>query len=918
MANIPGLTNTIPTVVTDVTTQSRGVSLQGGARVVALVGEGSTTEVLVSTAVGSGKDGLNSSYTSSTGSDGRHFRTSAYPLIENRTVVTKNGATLNGVEATINLSSFSSKYDYRFDPTTGKLELQKAYVVDQGGAFYVPLSTNVGQGTINGLTLMDQNAPNETWTIRCVSVQRNNLNNPIDQTAKFIAFGSLSGAKTDSNGNPILWVANNTTVSNSILSFSISENQTLGVSDYPFREGDAFTVKVASGVLSTDDSLTISYIPEITLNDPQLFTGLNDVVRKHGIPTLDNSLALGAQLAFGAGASQVVCVQAKPSMPKRTSYSLVDSINSTSTNDEEFIFALPENVTPNTDSDIHFFVENNSTGEEEQKLPNKIEFYTVGEPGGPTLTDFINDTTPQPGGYSYCYSVIERIASLSSGNDGYLARDPSFTTKATFSSSEIFDSTAVGKTLRLIDSTNVANVGEFTVSSVTDGKLYILASSFSEFTTEATASFELQDQLTEDVLASESDGTLTKIVSTSEAFFTSTAVDFSIFSDITGKKLKVTGSDDNNGLYDIISYNSGTNTLRIRKTLVSESGIRYELLDSSNTSKYIVVNRDVVPNGYGLRVTIVDEKDAAFFDSGWLAALEALETVECDILSVLPKQTKSVIFQNALNHCKLMSNIRNKKERVLFMGAIQGLTPDNLTGAEDAAIEDLGILEGIQGDSVTEVLAGNVEDLANYSVSDAFGNTFRCLYLMPDEVVINVNGTNTLVDGFYMAPAVAGYVCGDPRIENPITNKVVPGFTILRDKTYKLSVLEALSQAGVCVLQPVTGGGKVIWGKTTTQSGFPEEEELSIVFIRDRVAKVLRSAFAGFIGLPENQNMKAVLMTRAIQVLNALVSQNLLTAYTDVVVEKDSTEPRQFNVSCRVQPNYPTNWIYIKVNVGQL
>ena len=918
MANIPGLTNTIPSVVSDVTTQSRGVSLQGGARVLALIGEGSTTETLVSTAVGGGKDGLNSSYTSTTGSDGRHFRASAFPLTENRTVVRKNGVTLTGYEGTIDSNSFSSKYDYRFDPATGKLELQKAYIVDQGGSTYVPLTTNVGIGTINSLTLLDLNAPNETWTIRCISVQRNNLNEPLDQVAKFIAIGSVSGAKLDSNGNPIIWVANNQVVNNSILRFSIQETQSSGSSESPFREGDAFTIKVASGVLSTDDSLSLTYIATTTINDPQAMQGMNDVIKKHGIPSLDNNLSLGAQLAFGAGASTVICVQAAPSMPRRVSYSLIDAINSTSTNDEEFIFALPETVTPNADSDIHFFVTNNTTNEETQQLPNKIEFYTVGESGGPTLTDFINDTTPQPSGYSYCYSVIERIASVSTGADGYLARDPSFTTKGIFSSAEEFDSTYVSKTLRLIDATNVANIGEFTVTAVNDGKLYVTATSFSEFVNESSVTFSLVDSLTDLSLADDTDGTLVKIASTDKATFTSTAVDFSVFNDIIGKKLRISSSDDNNGLYDILSYDSGTNTLTIKKAFVSESGLRYEVLDSANTSKYVVVNRDVVPNGYALRVTLIDEKDAAFFDAGWLSALESLETVECDILSVLPKQTKSSIFQNALNHCKLMSNIRNKKERVLFMGAIQGVTPDNLTGTEDAAVEDIGVLEGIQGDSVTEVLAANVEDLANYSVADAFGSTYRNVYLYPDEVVVNVNGTNTLVDGFYMAPAAAGYVSADPKIENPLTNKVIPGFTILRNKTYNLTTLEALAQAGVTTLQPVSGGGRVIWGKTTTQSGFPEEEEISIVFIRDRVAKIMRAAFQGFIGTPESSDQKAVLTSRAVQILNALVSQKLITAYTDPVVERDGTDPRQFNISFNIQPTYPTNWIFLKINVGQL
>ena len=151
MSNIPGATNVLPGVFTDVVTQSRGAAVPGGVRVTAIIGEGSTAEVIVSSALGGGKDGFNSTYTSVTGADGRHFKLSLFPVVSNRTRLFRNGVSLSGLEATIDSSSFSSKYDYRFDPATGQIEMQKGYLVDQGASFYVPLSTNVGLGTINNL-----------------------------------------------------------------------------------------------------------------------------------------------------------------------------------------------------------------------------------------------------------------------------------------------------------------------------------------------------------------------------------------------------------------------------------------------------------------------------------------------------------------------------------------------------------------------------------------------------------------------------------------------------------------------------------------------------------------------------------------------------------------------------------------------
>jgi hypothetical protein len=931
-ANIPGASTAIPGVFTDVVTQSRGVSIPGGSRIAAIMGEGAAEETLVSQAIGGGKDGLNPTYTSTTGADGRHFKLGDYPVISNRTQLFKNGIPLVGLEALIDSNPFSNKYDYRIDINSGQIELQRAHLVDQGGAYYVPLTTNVGDGYLTSLTLVDANAPPETWSIRCVSVVRDALNAPIQNTAKFIAFGSVSGTKLDANGNPIIWTANGTVVSNGVLSFAIYETKVGGVSITPFREGDAFTVIVNSGVLVRNDSLTATYIPTATLNDPVLLQGLGDVAVRHGFPSIDNNLSLGCQLAFANAAPAILTVQTAPAMPRRTSYILEDSVSATSTNPDDFIFPLPAGVTLDFNSNIHFFVTNNTTNVEQQILPNKLDYYLLDTPGYPTTNEFIFDDIPAPGGYSYYYTVKLGYETLASGFDGYIGRDPAVNNRGVFSSSIRFDSSYVGKTLSLIDATNSANIGYFEVTGVSNGKLTVKTSDdpqgfhtlsapyFSDFTNETSITFELISNSSGLPLDgySGTDGVLVKIAGTATGTLNSATIDFSNVPDIElNYRLHINGSANNqNGLYDIIAV--GSNQVTIKKAVVSESNMRYEVLDLADQSSYIVLNHNVVPNGYRLRVTVINEKDASFYDAGWINAFKSLEAVECDIVVPLPKQTISVIFQNALAHCKSMSNIKNKKERVLFCGAISGLTPENLTGAKLAAVEDIGVLEGIQGDSVTEVLAGNIEDLANYSVADAFGNTFRCVYFYPDQIVVQAGTDNVLVDGFYLAAAAAGYESADVRLENPLTNKTLTGFTILRNKQFSSLVLEQLAQAGVCTLQPVAGGGRVVWGITTSQSGYPEEQEISIVFIRDRVAKVLRAGFAPFIGLPESEETQAVLNTRAVILLNALVSQGLITAYKDLSVQKDSANPTQWNVTVRVQPTYPVNFIYIKVSLGQL
>jgi hypothetical protein len=223
MVNISGVQNAVPSVFSTVTTLSRGVSVPGGIRVPVLLGEGSRIETIITSASGHGLDGLNPAYTSTNGRDGRHFQLSNAPIISNRTTLFKNGIPLVGTEGSIDSDPFSSQFDYRIEIDTGRIELQTAALVDQGGEYYLANVLNVGNGSIVNLELLDVNAPTETWTIRCTSVRRDGYGEPIDGYAKFIAQGSVSGTILNSTGQQVVWQSNGAVVSNGILKFAIDE-----------------------------------------------------------------------------------------------------------------------------------------------------------------------------------------------------------------------------------------------------------------------------------------------------------------------------------------------------------------------------------------------------------------------------------------------------------------------------------------------------------------------------------------------------------------------------------------------------------------------------------------------------------------------------------------------------------------------
>lgn len=850
MANIvPGVPQrTQPRVFVRTKTLSRSVAGNTGARLLCLVGEGEADETLVESAVGSGADGVNPDFSGSNAPDGRHFTISKINLTSNRVIILKNGAPLRVLEAQIDTNPFDARYDARVEILTGRVQLQQAFLANQGGTtaspqYWASTITNTGNGQPNltAASLVETAAPAETWTLRCIAVVRDGYGSVISGKATFALSGSVSGVIKDSNGNPIRWKSDGAVYSNDLLSFSISEGPV------SFDVGDRFTLEVGSGVLAKNDNLTARYIAEGDLNDPEIFDNGPALFAKHGEPSVANSLSLAAQMAFENGAPRLVALQAKPPVARRTSAQLLAADNPLTIAVEgatggaassDCIFPLPLGARPDSNTEVHIFILS-SDGTEEQLVLSKEAFYN---PAYNTIASAYSSFVQ--GAFSQAYTVVNAPQVEDAGTDGYVITTS--TTQIKFSS--------------------------------------------------ATASFSV------DNLDVGEDDTLKQIQITSPAALAATYNILSV-GDGYGDNTMVTAS----------------RTTGVHTASQSYSDVDWRVIDNSDTGTHLCLTDDIVSNyltaGKGLRATFIDQKDADFFDSNWALAFEALETVELQMLVPVPSATVSNVFQTARVHCEVMSNVVNARERNLIIGAISGLTPDNLIGRTDAAVEDIGLLEGIQGDDVEEVLGGNIEDLANYSITEAFGNTYRVTYMTPDQIVRNINGSNATLPGFYMAACLGGHLAAQTDYAQPVTFKTLVGFNILRDRQYRQVTLDELADAGACVVQPVAGGGKILHGLTTTQSGAPEEEEISIIHIRDATARALRAAVTPFIGTVSGPTTIPSITSAVKNTLEGLVTQGLLTGFTNLLVKRNPIEPRQYDVSVTVSPATPINWVFVDVSV---
>jgi hypothetical protein len=659
---------------------------------------------------------------------------------------------------------------------------------------------------------------------------------------------------------------------NGILLFGIQEGGTA------FEVGDKFFVDVSSKALAKGDRLEAKYIYEGDLNDPEFFTEANDIAKKHGFVSDTNSLTLGAQLAFENGAPAVLAIQCKPPVPRRTSVTLVEerdslgsggfsacydsgseSAASCEVDDLRFLIPRPteglRNGKPDSDTRVNIFIVRG--GVESQVFPNKSAFYN-----SQLETDIQQGQWVNSSDNAFSYTVVNsELDIVGSGDDGTLDSE---------SGSEYFTTPELD-----FDGSDVGNI--IVITSMEN------SSTGTVYTTQEEISKELFG--------------VSLLIPSVELLITSVNDDSLVLVDSeNGETLDLQGS------YSDIQF--------FVKDPENANGDDASLLLHTD-----LVSSGVIKEGDGIRISYIDENDSDFFDTNWFNAFEALEAADAQIIVPLPSQAISSIFRAAVNHCENMSSIANRKERLVFLGAQKGVTPAALIGTEEVAVEDIGVLEGIQGDDPEEVLSGNTEDLVNFKLSDNYTSN-RAVYFYPDSIVRNINGTNIEIHGFYMAAAAAGYLSARQNPAIPLTNKALSGFSLTRDKNFRPIIQNQLGGVGATLLQPVTGGGLVLAGRTTSQSGFVEDEEISIMFVRDKVKSTLRGSLKGFIGGVQNPDIYLLMSNRVRAVMTGMVSQGLVTSFKNIKVQQDKVDPRQINVFLQFTPAYPINYVFIDIEVG--
>jgi hypothetical protein len=273
-------------------------------------------------------------------------------------------------------------------------------------------------------------------------------------------------------------------------------------------------------------------------------------------------------------------------------------------------------------------------------------------------------------------------------------------------------------------------------------------------------------------------------------------------------------------------------------------------------------------------------------DAAFISALKDLEkplpgNVKPDV--IVPLATSSAVYSQTLQHVEVMSTIRNQSERMAYIGFAAG-----------------------SGPTTAQTIARSLE-------------SSRIIAIYPDSAVVTLtdelgNNADTLVDGTFLAAAVAGSAVSPAfDVATPFTRRRIQGFTRL---PRILDAVEAnlTATSGVTLLEDLDPVVRIRQGLTTDMSTILTRLP-TVTQIADFVQQSARGTLDVFIGtkfLASRTNDVEVSLTA---MFNSLVQAEIVGAFTGISAVVDPDDPTILRVVAYYQPIFPLLYIVVSFNL---
>ena len=250
---------------------------------------------------------------------------------------------------------------------------------------------------------------------------------------------------------------------------------------------------------------------------------------------------------------------------------------------------------------------------------------------------------------------------------------------------------------------------------------------------------------------------------------------------------------------------------------------------------------------------------------------------------ICPITTNQEVINNLRIHCEKMSSIRYKKERTGVFGFAVGVSPESA----QVFAESMN----------SERMIGVYPDGAIVSLVDQFGNV-----------------NQAAVDGSFLAAAFTGLAVNPIYdVATPLTHKTLTGFSRL------ISQLDAVTMnqtavAGLTVLEDAIPNILIRQAMTTNPANVLTREP-TVIYIKDYVQQQIRAVLDPFIGVKLLPSVIQDIETTLNNLLNQLVNNEIITAFTGVSAEQDANDPTILRTECYYSPVLPLNWLIATQNL---
>jgi hypothetical protein len=252
-----------------------------------------------------------------------------------------------------------------------------------------------------------------------------------------------------------------------------------------------------------------------------------------------------------------------------------------------------------------------------------------------------------------------------------------------------------------------------------------------------------------------------------------------------------------------------------------------------------------------------------------------------DVLVTLTTDPTVMSYLN--QHCIFMGAPRQEGERIGIVGTATGTSPSGVSA----------IARGLS----SALMVVTYPDSYVIGVQDAQGNT-----------------TKQLVDGSYMAAAIAG-VMTNPAFDvaTPLTRRQVLGFLQLG---HLLDPTEANQVAvnGVTIIESVSTGMRVRHGLTTDMSSVITRTP-SVTTTIQYVQQQVRAALDPFIGQKLTGSIIKSVETAMVGTFANLIDKQIVTSVAGIEVAVRPDDPTILQCSCVYVPCFPLEYIIVQLGI---